>query len=191
MGHKEADTMSQQLPHSIEPSLMKRRSVALGTGALLLSPAILPLYPRSASAQSRTAYDLIESARAVSIFAQIIKTHGFEDDFRAQGNFGFFIPVDAAIERTPVLLVERFRNDKEYARKVIMNHITDYGEMVNGFSGGREGNQEVQQVKTKAGYTLTLVTGSGAPRIGGYPIIYTNIRASNGYCHAIDGVLQV
>lgn len=183
--------MSQQSPLSIGHGLMKRRSVTIGTGALLLSPAVLPFFPRPARSQSRTAYDLIESARAVSIFAQIIKSHGFESEFSAQGNLGFFIPVDGAIERTPALMVERFRNDKEYARKVVLNHITDYGEMINGFSGGREGNQEVQQVKTKAGYSLTLVTGSGAPRIGGYPIIYTNIRASNGYCHAIDGVLQV
>jgi uncharacterized surface protein with fasciclin (FAS1) repeats len=183
--------MTQQVISLLRSGALKRRSVAMAAGASLFAPAILSFRPSPAVAQEKTAYDLISSARAVSIFADIIKTHGLEDDFRAAGNFGFFIPVNGAIERVPALQVERFRRDKEYARQVILNHITDFGQMIDGFSGGREGNQELQQVKTKAGYTLTLVTGSGQPRIGGYPLTYMNIRASNGYCHAIDGVLQV
>jgi uncharacterized surface protein with fasciclin (FAS1) repeats len=183
--------MTQQSVSRIRSGMLNRRSVAMAAGASLLAPALLSFRPSRAAAQTGTAYDLISSARAASIFADIIKTHGLEDEFRTGGNFGFFVPVNGAIERTPALQVERFRRDKEYARQVVLNHVTDYGEMINGFSGGREGNQESQQVKTKAGYTLTLVTGSGPPRIGGYPITYMNIRASNGYCHAIDGVLLV
>ncbi|HYZ34037.1 MAG TPA: hypothetical protein VE684_17335 [Crenalkalicoccus sp.] len=34
-------------------------------------------------------------------------------------------------------------------------------------------------------------TAGGVPRIGGYPNTYANIPASNGYCHAIDGILLV
>jgi uncharacterized surface protein with fasciclin (FAS1) repeats len=88
------------------------------------------------------------------------------------------------------LLVERFRNDKEYARQILLNHVTDFGQMINGF-GGRQENQQSQPVRTRANQTWRLVTGGGIPRIGGYPITYTNVRASNGYCHAIDGVLLV
>lgn len=183
--------MMQHETSWIQSGMLKRRSLVIAARASLLAPVVLPFWQPSAHAQTSTAYDLIGSAHATSIFAEIIKTHGLEADFRAAGNFGFFVPVNGAIERTPALQVERFRRDKEYARQVLLNHITDFGEMINGFSGGREGNQDTQQVKTKAGYTLTLVTGSGAPRIGGYPITYMNIRASNGYCHAIDGVLLV
>lgn len=183
--------MNHPVVHQLRSGVLTRRSMNIAVGASLLAPALLSFRAAPAVAQARTAYDLISSARAVSIFAGIIKTHGLEDEFRAAGDFGFFIPVNGGIERVPALQVERFRRDKEYARQVVLNHITDFGEVIDGFSGGREGNQEVQQVKTKAGYTLTLVTGSGIPRIGGYPITYTNIRASNGYCHAIDGVLLV
>lgn len=183
--------MPQQVASWARSGATGRRSLVMAAGASLLAPAILPFRSSPARAQTNTAYDLISSARAASIFAEIIKTHGLESDFRAPGNFGFFVPVNGAIERTPALQVERFRRDKEYARQVLLNHITDYGETISAFSGGREGTQDSQQVKTKAGYTLTLVTGSGPPRIGGYPITYMNIRASNGYCHAIDGVLLV
>jgi uncharacterized surface protein with fasciclin (FAS1) repeats len=183
--------MSKQPKSHAGHGVMNRRSLILGTGGSITAAAMLPFIASPASAQPRTAYDLIGSARAASIFAEVIKSHGLEDQFRAQGNFGFFIPVNAAIERAPALQVERFRRDKDYAQQVILNHITDYGQMIDVFSGGSEGNQMSQRVKTRAGYTLTLVTETGAPRIGGHPIIYTNIRASNGYCHAIDGILQV
>jgi uncharacterized surface protein with fasciclin (FAS1) repeats len=182
--------MSQQVPFSDGLGVLKRRSVAIAAGASLLAPAILPFYPSPATAQTGTAYDLIEAAPPVSIFAELIKTHGLEGEFRSQGSFGFFVPVNEAIERSPALLVERFRNDKEYARQILLNHVTDFGQMINGF-GGRQENQQSQPVRTRAGQTLRLVTGGGIPRIGGYPITYTNVRASNGYCHAIDGVLLV
>ncbi len=168
-----------------------RRSLGLVAGGVALAaPALLALRPSQAVAQGQTALDLIKSAPAVSFFAEILKNHGLEREFAEAGSFGFFIPVNGAIERVPALQVERFRKDKEYAQRVVLNHITDYGGLINGF-GGSNAQSDVQSVRTKAGFTLTLVTGSGIPRLAGYPITYMNIRASNGYCHALDGVLMV
>lgn len=167
-----------------------RRHLALtACGALMMGPTCVALYPSTATAQARSALDLIRMAPSVSYFAEILKNHGLEEEFSAAGSFGFFIPVNGAIERVPSLQVERFRRDKEYARQVVLNHITDFTGVINGFSG--VGGSSSDSVRTRAGYTLTLVTGAGPPRIAGYPITYMNIRASNGYCHAIDGVLQV
>lgn len=157
---------------------------------MLAAPALLALRPTAAAAQGQTALDLIKSAPAVSFFAEIIKNHGLESEFSASGSFGFFVPVNGAVERVPALQVERFRRDKEYARQVVLNHITDFTRPITAF-GGSERSSDSQQVRTKAGYTLTLVTGSSLPRLAGYPITYTNIQASNGYCHALDGVLLV
>jgi uncharacterized surface protein with fasciclin (FAS1) repeats len=183
--------MVQLSSASSATSVIGRRSLGrIAGGVVLAAPSLLMLRSSPAAAQARSALDLIKTAPAVSIFADILKTHDLEQEFSSPGSFGFFVPINAAIERVPALLVERFRGDKEYARKVVLNHITDFGTMVNGF-GGSERTTETQSVRTKAGYTLTLVTGSGSPRIGGYPITYTNIQASNGYCHALDGVLMI
>ncbi|MBC9205228.1 fasciclin domain-containing protein [Roseomonas aerophila] len=176
--------------NSAAPTVRRRSFVLAAGGFAVAAPALLALRPSRAVAQARSALDLIKSAPAVSIFAEIIKNHGLEEEFSASGSFGFFIPVNGAIERVPALQVERFRGDKEYARKVVLNHITDFSAMINGF-GGSEGTSESQRIRTKAGYSLTLVTGSGQPRLAGFPITYTNIQASNGYCHALDGVLMV
>jgi uncharacterized surface protein with fasciclin (FAS1) repeats len=162
---------------------------AMGSNALT-APALLALRSSPAVVQARTALDLIRSAPAVSYFAEILESHGLGQDFSAAGSFGFFIPVNGAIERVPALQLERFLADKAYARQVLLNHITDFGGMINGF-GGSEGTMESQRIRTKAGYTLTLVKSSGSPRLAGYPITSTISQASNGYCHALDGVLMV
>ncbi|KAA2211220.1 fasciclin domain-containing protein [Teichococcus oryzae] len=179
--------MSSDLVSASAPQI-SRRMLGLAGGVALFTPAILFLPLHEARAQARSAYDLISSAPAVSGFAQIIKTHGMEEAFQAPGEFGFFVPVNTALERTSPMQLERFRTDKEFARQIILNHITDYDGLVSAFIG--QGTGTTTQVKTKAGKSLTLTTGVGVPSIGGQPITYANIPASNGRCHAIDGVLM-
>ena len=159
--------MLKQHRTDVAPAAVGRRALGIAAAGTLFAPAVLSLRAAPAAAQSRTAFDLISAARAVSLFAAIIKNHDLASEFSAAGNYGFFVPVNAAVERVPALVVERFRRDKEYARQIVLNHITDYDEAITTF--GQQGNQseESQQVKTKAGYTLTLVTGNGPPRLGG------------------------
>lgn len=185
--------MAQQLPSDRAVAAIRRRAFGIAAGGALLAPAILAVRAAPAAAQGapQTAYDLIAAARTTTIFADVIKTHGLEEEFRASGRFGFFVPLDSAVERLPALQIERLRRDKELARKTALNHITDFAEPVSTFAAFREGSWDTRRVKTKAGYTLTLVTGGGPPRIGGHTILYTNIPASNGYCHGLDGVLEI
>jgi uncharacterized surface protein with fasciclin (FAS1) repeats len=170
---------------------IRRRGLGLAaSGIVLAAPTLLAFRSSPAAAQTRSALDLIKSAPAVSNFAEILKNHGLEQEFNAAGSFGFFIPVNGAIQRASALQIERFRADKEYARNVVLNHITEFDAVISGFGG--TGTSASQRIRTKAGNTLTLVTGgSSPPTFAGYPITYTNIRASNGYCHALDGVLMV
>jgi len=156
--------------------------------AALGAPVLLSPFPAVAQAKPETADALIRSAVRVSLFADAIKEHGLESAFRAQGRFGFFIPLNSAMEKLAGGTIERLRRDKEYARQVILNHITDFAGAIT-FMGKLENSRDLRNVKTMAGNTLQITTGGGPPRIGGQPIVYNNIRASNGMCHAIDGVL--
>lgn len=182
--------MLKQFLPTAETQLIGRRSLGIAAGsAMLAAPALLR--PSPAAAQAPSALDLIKFAPAVSLFAEVLKNHGLEGEFSAPGSFGFFVPVNGAIEQVPALQLEHFRSDKEYARKVVLNHITDFNRPITNLGGGSSGNSMSQTVRTRAGYNLTLVTGASLPRLAGYPITYTNIQASNGYCHALDGVLQI
>jgi uncharacterized surface protein with fasciclin (FAS1) repeats len=187
--------MSQEISSDRAAAAIRRRALGIVAGGALLAPAILSVRAAPAAAQAQgavpTAYDLISSSRTTTIFADVIKTHGLEAEFRAPGRFGFFVPLDSAVERLPALQVERFRRDKELARKTVLNHITDYSDPINALVAFQEGSWDTRRLKTRAGYTLTLVTGGGQPRIGGHTILYTNIPAANGYCHGLDGVLEI
>jgi uncharacterized surface protein with fasciclin (FAS1) repeats len=166
--------------------MLSRRLLGLTGLTTLATPFIL----RPAAAQgSRTALELINGTPAVSHFAEFIKNLGLEEQF-STGQHGYFIPVDAAVERIPALQVDRYRSDKELGRQTVLNHVTDFTNPITGWSGFAWSDSA--RVKTLAGRTLTIASsGMSIPRIGGYPITYMNYRVSNGMCHAIDGVLAL
>jgi uncharacterized surface protein with fasciclin (FAS1) repeats len=167
------------------PMITRRQLALAGTGTLS-TPFVL----RAATAQEgRTAYDLISRTPAVSIFAEVIRNHGLEEHF-STGRHGYFIPVGEAIERLPALQVERYRSDRELARQTVLNHVTDFLQPISGWAGAEY--NESFRVTTLAGRRYTLVVSNmKLPRIAGHPITYMNYRASNGLCHAIDGILAL
>lgn len=163
--------------------MFSRRQAAAAIITTLLAPSLV----REASAQEgRTALDLIDATRGVSLFAQIVRNHKLEEAFRT-GRHGYFIPTNEAIERFPALRLERLRDDPEAARRTVLNHVTDFTGVITNF--GYEWSETVN-VQTLAGkrYPLT-VAAMKQPRIGDIPVLYMNYRVANGFCHAIDGVL--
>src|SRR5688572_14450553 len=97
-----------------------------GLGFVGVTTLATPFIIRPAKGQEgRTALDLINRTPAVSYFAQFIKNQGLEEQF-STGQHGYFIPVDAAVERIPALQVERYRTDKELGRQTVLNHVTDF-----------------------------------------------------------------
>jgi hypothetical protein len=91
----------------VEPShvncasgVIGRRCLSLAAySALLAAPAYMAFRPSAATAQARSALDLMRLAPSVSYFAEIVKNHGLEEEFSAAGDFGFFIPLNGAIEQ--------------------------------------------------------------------------------------------
>ena len=166
--------------------MLSRRVLGL-TGLTTL--AIPFIFRRAAAQEGRTALELINRTPAVSYFAEFIKNQGLEEQF-STGQHGYFIPVDAAVERIPALQVDRYRSDKELGRQTVLNHVTDFTRPIAGWAG--DNTSESFRVKTLAGRTVTIsVSGMKLPTIGGHPITYMNYRVSNGMCHAIDGVLAL
>jgi uncharacterized surface protein with fasciclin (FAS1) repeats len=154
-----------------------------------IATCALPSFIRRAAAQEgRSALDLIDATPGVSIFAEIVRNHKLEERFTT-GRHGYFVPTNQAIERLPGLRLERLRGDPETARQTVLNHVTDYTRVITSF--GNEWSESVG-VQTLAGrrYTLT-VASMKQPRLNDIPILYMNYRVSNGYCHAIDGILML
>ena len=108
--------------------MLSRRLLGLTGLTALATPFIL----RHAAAQEgRTALELINRTPAVSYFAEFIKNQGLQEQF-STGQYGYFIPVDAAVERIPALQVDRYRSDKELGRQTVLNHVTDFTRPIAG-----------------------------------------------------------
>ena len=163
--------------------MLSRRQI--GVAGLMTLAAPFVLRP-AAGQEGRTALDLINRTPGVSHFAEFIKNLGLEEQF-STGRYGYFIPVNEAVERLPALQVERYRSDKELGRQTVLNHVTDFTQPISGWAG--DAWRASTTVKTLAGRSLTITaSGMSLPRIGGHPIIYMNYRVNNGMCNAIDGV---
>ena len=77
----------------------------------------IPFFLRQAAPQEVHALELINRTPAFSYFADFfIKNQGLQEQF-STGQYGYFIPVDAAVERIPALQVDRYRSDKELGRQ--------------------------------------------------------------------------
>ena len=169
-----------------EPSLpstaMPRRALGRTAAGLLAAPALLT---RPAVAQQRTAFDLILAAGAVAAFAEILRIHDIGQEFFAPGEFGFFVPSNDAIARLRPAQTNPLRENKAYARHVVLSHITDYQGVIDAFGGS--GTR--REVRTLAGGTVNIDTSVTPPRLGGHVISFMNVRATNGFCHLLEGVL--
>ena len=156
------------------------------TTAVIATCALPSLIRRAAAQEGRSALNLIDATPGVSIFAEIIRNHKLEEHFTT-GRHGYFVPTNQAIEKLPALRLERLRSDPEIARQTVLNHVTDFTRVISAF--GNEWSESVG-VQTLAGRRYTLAVGSmKQPRLNDIPILYMNYRVSNGYCHAIDGIL--
>lgn len=169
-----------------EPSLpspaMPRRALGRTAAGLLAAPVLLA---RPAVAQQRTAFDLILAAGAVAAFAEILRIHDIGQEFFAPGEFGFFVPSNDAIARLRPAQTNPLRENKEFARHVVLSHITDYQGVIDAFGGS--GTR--REVRTLAGGTVNIDTSVTPPRLGGHVISFMNVRATNGFCHLLEGVL--
>ncbi|GAA0604178.1 hypothetical protein GCM10009416_47220 [Craurococcus roseus] len=79
----------------------------------------------------------------------------------------------------------------EFARRTVLNHNTGFADPISAFSALGEGSWDARRLDMKAGHALMLATGGGQPRIGGHTILCANIPTSNGYCHGLNGGLEI
>jgi uncharacterized surface protein with fasciclin (FAS1) repeats len=166
-----------------------RRSLGFAGLSGFALAATLPA-GRAAQAQPGSLLDLINTARDLSHFAGLIRAAGLEEEFRRPGNFGVFIPHNAAVEKLSGFRLRELENNREVMRQTILYHVTTFTKQILA-GGSSESSGMVDTIRSVAGGTLHLTYGMGAlPRINGAPIFVANMRASNGIAHCVDEVLR-
>ena len=159
---------------------LKRYIAAL---AALAAVSVAVVAPASSAASSRG--NIVQTAAAAGQFKTLVKLAGMAGlagALEGKGPLTVFAPTDAAFAKVPQATVAALEHNRAKLRAVLLYHV---------IKGRITATKLVKlhSVKTLNGQSLTVRVKNGAVTIGGVRVIKTNIAASNGVIHVINGVL--
>jgi len=161
---------------------MKRIAIGFIAVALIVAAAGLC----GCTAQEPAAGDIMEVATddgRFTAFIDALNATDLSETLRGDGPFTVFAPTDQAIDALPPETRETlFEGSRENVTRLLQYHIVP----------GRYRESDLEQLNrltSLEGDIITVNTTNGIIFIEGIRITETNITASNGVIHAIDGVM--
>jgi len=158
-----------------------RKFLLLATVAALSLSAFVPL----ASAGATNQRNIVQTAVAAGQFktlVALVKEAGLASTVQGTGPFTVFAPTDAAFAKVPKATLAALKHDRAKLRAVLLYHVLK-GKVTAAKI------VKLHSVKTLNGQSLTVRVKNGVVMVGGIRVIKTNVAASNGVIHVIDGVL--
>ncbi|MGB4629172.1 MAG: fasciclin domain-containing protein [Propionicimonas sp.] len=187
---------------------MNRKFAAAGALSLTLllgacstavtpSSSAAPMSPSmssSPSASAMAASDIVDTAVAAGDFktlAAALTAAGLVDTLKGTGPFTVFAPTDAAFAKLPKGTVETLLKEPKGALTDILTYHVVSGKVMAADVVTMDG----QKVKTVQGAELTVeVSGDKVVLVDAagnrVNVVKTDVTASNGVIHVIDGVLM-
>jgi uncharacterized surface protein with fasciclin (FAS1) repeats len=158
-----------------------KRHIAAVTAFAAISVAILA--PASSAASSQG--NIVQTAAAAGQFKTLIKlagVAGLAGALEGKGPLTVFAPTDAAFAKLPRATLVALQHNRAKLRAVLLYHVLK-GRITAAQLAKRH------SVKTLNGKSLRVRMKHGVVTVGGVRVIKTNISASNGVIHVVDGVL--
>ena len=155
------------------------------------SPAATSASPEASA--SPAAVDIVDTAVAAGDFetlAAALTAAGLVETLKGDGPFTVFAPTDAAFAALPEGTVEALLAEPEGDLAEILKYHVVAGKVMAADVVGLDG----QKVKTVQGAELTVEVADGKVSLvdaagGRVNVVTTDVEASNGVIHVIDGVL--
>jgi uncharacterized surface protein with fasciclin (FAS1) repeats len=160
---------------------IKRTVAAL---AALAAVSVAVLAP-AGSAASRHQGNIVQTAAGAGQFKTLIKlarVAGLSEALQGGGPLTVFAPTDAAFAKLPKATVAALEHNRAKLRTVLLYHV-----LQGRITAARL--VKLHSVRTLNGQSLPVRVKHGVVTVGGVHVIKTNIAASNGVIHVIDGVL--
>jgi uncharacterized surface protein with fasciclin (FAS1) repeats len=107
---------------------------------------------------------------------------GLVQALRGDGPFTVFAPLNAAIEALPADTLDAVYADKDLLTAVLTYHVVPGEYTSDQLTDGLE-------LETLQGQSLTVTVEGDTIFVNGNPLVATDVMATNGVIHAIDGVL--
>ena len=175
-------------------------SLSLFLGACSSAAAPSSMAPAASSPAATTpaapmaSADIVDTAVAAGDFttlAAALTAAGLVDTLKGTGPFTVFAPTDAAFAKLPAGTVEGLLKEPKGALTDILTYHVVAGEVMAADVVKLNG----QKVKTVQGAELTVVvTGDKVALVdvagNSVNVVATDVKASNGVIHVIDGVLM-
>lgn len=147
----------------------------------------------AASSTSPAAADIVDTAVAAGDFETLtaaVTAAGLVETLKGPGPFTVFAPTDAAFAKLPAGTVESLLEEPEGDLAEILKYHVVAGEVMAADVVELDG----QKVKTVQGAELTVEVSDGKVVLidaagGRVNVVTTDVVASNGVIHVIDGVL--
>ena len=166
---------------------------ACSTGTATTSTAPAPMTPAATTPAAATA-DIVDTAVAAGDFttlAAALTAAGLVETLKGPGPFTVFAPTDAAFEKLPDGTVDTLLKDPKGDLTDILTYHVVAGEVLAADVVKLDG----QKVKTVQGAELTVdVAGDKVALVDAagnrVNVVTTDVDASNGVIHVIDGVLM-
>jgi uncharacterized surface protein with fasciclin (FAS1) repeats len=151
------------------------------------APTATPVVEPTATAIPVTPQiNLVETASAITDFSTLVaalEAAGLVEALTAEGPFTVFAPTNDAFAALPEGALNALLADPEGAlTQILLFHVVPGEILAEEVSDG-------QQVETLQGETLTFAVADDAVTVNGVNIALTDVEASNGVIHVIDGVL--
>jgi uncharacterized surface protein with fasciclin (FAS1) repeats len=154
------------------------------TLAALVAVSVVVLAPAT-SAAGRHEANIVQTASAAGQFKTLIKlVHkaGLAGALAGKGPFTVFAPTDAAFAKLPQATVTALVHNRAKLRAVLLFHV-----LKGRITAAKL--VKLHSVKTLNGQSLKVRVRNRVVTVGGVRVITTNIAASNGVIHVINGVL--
>ena len=175
---------------------MFNKSVFLSTiaGAIALSTAAFAENPMVGGAAMYADKNIVENAvnsKDHTTLVAAVKAAGLVDTLKGPGPFTVFAPTDAAFAKLPKGTVETLLKEPKGALTDILTYHVVSGKVMAADVVTMNG----QKVKTVQGAELTVeVSGDKVVLVDAagnrVNVVKTDVTASNGVIHVIDGVLM-
>ena len=149
-----------------------------------------PTPTMSASAASMDIVDTAVAAGSFTTLAKALTAADLVETLKGDGPFTVFAPTDEAFAALPAGALDKLIADKEKLAEVLTYHVVA-GEVMASQVAGMDG----QKVKTVQGGEFTVKVADGKVSLtdaGGNTVnvVQTDVTASNGVIHVLDGVLM-
>ena len=158
-----------------------KRYIAVAAIAVVSVMAMAP----AAGAVAHRESNIVQTAAGAGQFKTLLKLAkqaGLVGALEGKGPLTVFAPTDAAFAKVPKATLAALAHNRKELRAVLLYHV-----LKGRITAAKL--VKLHSVKTLNGQSLRVRVKNGVVTVGGVRVIKTNIAASNGVIHVIDGVL--